>query len=106
MKEKEEELKEKRSEEKELKEKKPEEKELKEPPSFVKQCLDVLHRDDVKKQCKVLITPLIDFIWYEIHPYIYLIFSLILLIFVMIFMILMLLLFILRKQIFKRRDYI
>jgi len=35
-------------------------------------CLDVLKREDVKKELKNLITPLVDLILVDIYPYIYL----------------------------------
>jgi len=39
---------------------------------FVNMCLDVLKREDVKKELKNLITPLVDLILVDIYPYIYL----------------------------------
>lgn len=63
--------------------------------SFVTQCLDILKRDDVKKECKQLLKPFKDFILYEIQPYIYITVALIFLIFIMILAILILLIFIL-----------
>ena len=38
--------------------------------SLVQQCLDILKRDDVKNEFKTMLKPLIDFILYEINPYI------------------------------------
>jgi hypothetical protein len=52
--------------------------------SFAQQCLDILKRDDVKNECKKLFKPVIDYIFYEINPYIYITFILVFLIFVMI----------------------
>jgi hypothetical protein len=66
--------------------------------SFVQQCLDILKREDIKSECKQLLKPLIDFILYEINPYIYITVSLVFLIFLMILAILIILIFILRKQ--------
>ena len=65
---------------------------------LVQQCLDILQREDIKKQCKKLLTPLLDFLLYEIKPYLYLTFSLILLIFMMLLIILVLLVFLLRNK--------
>jgi len=65
---------------------------------FVKQCLNILKRDDVKNECKMLIKPLIDFILYEINPYIYLTAALVFLIFIMILAILIILLLLLRNK--------
>jgi len=65
---------------------------------LVKQCLDILKRDDIKNECKTLLKPLIDFILYEINPYIYITAALVILIFVMVLAILIILLLILRNK--------
>ena len=59
--------------------------------SFVQQCLNILKRDDIKNEFKMLLKPIIDFILYEINPYIYITVSLVFLIFVMILAILIIL---------------
>ena len=51
--------------------------------TIVKQCVDILKRDDVKHELKVLFTPLINFILYEINPYVYTIVTIILLLFML-----------------------
>ena len=66
--------------------------------SFVQQCLDILKRDDVKNEFKTMFTPLIDFILYEINPYIYITVTLVFLIFVMILAILVILIYLLRNK--------
>jgi hypothetical protein len=66
--------------------------------SLAKQCLDILKRDDVKNEFKLLLKPLIDFILYEINPYIYITVGLVFLIFVMILAILIILIMILRNK--------
>lgn len=66
--------------------------------SFVQQCLDILKRDDIKNEFKKLLKPIIDFILYEINPYIYIIMALVFLIFVMILAILILLILIIRNK--------
>ncbi len=66
--------------------------------TLVKQCLDILKRDDVKNECKMLFKPLLDFVLYEINPYIYITVALIFMIFVMILAILILLIIILRNK--------
>jgi hypothetical protein len=66
--------------------------------SFVQQCLDILKRDDIKNEVKMLLKPVIDFILYEINPYIYIIMSLVFLIFVMILAILIMLILIIRNR--------
>jgi hypothetical protein len=63
--------------------------------SLVTQLLDVLKREDVKKEFKTLLKPVIDFIVHEITSYIYLIVILVLLIFIMILAILSILIMIL-----------
>jgi hypothetical protein len=73
--------------------------------SLVQQCLDILKRDDIKNEFKMLLKPLIDFILYEINPYIYITVTLVFLIFLMILAILILLIYILRnKQIFNKNQ--
>ena len=70
--------------------------------SIVQQCLDILKRDDVKKEFKLMLKPVIEFILYEINPYIYITIILVFMIFIMILSILIILIYILRnKQIFK-----
>ena len=57
--------------------------------SLVQQCLDILKRDDIKNEFKLMLKPLIDFILFEIYPYIYITVTFILLIFLMILAILL-----------------
>ena len=38
---------------------------------FIQKCLKILKREDVKKEAKEFIKPLIDIIMQEIYPYIY-----------------------------------
>ena len=66
--------------------------------SLVQQCLDILKRDDVKNEFKVMLKPLLDFILYEINPYIYITVTLVFLIFVMILAILIILILLLRNK--------
>lgn len=66
--------------------------------SLVQQCLDILKRDDIKNEFKMLLNPLIDFILYEINPYIYITVALVFLIFVMILAILIILVMLLRNK--------
>jgi hypothetical protein len=71
--------------------------------SLVQQCLDILKRDDIKNEFKMLLKPVIDFILYEINPYIYITVALVFLIFVMILAILVILIMLLRnKQILSK----
>ena len=72
--------------------------------SLVQQCLDVLKREDIKQEFKILIHPILEFILYEINPYIYIILTLVFLIFIMILAILIILIFLLRnKQIINNK---
>ena len=66
--------------------------------SLVQQCLDILKREDVKNEFKTMLKPLIDFILYEINPYIYITVSLVCMIFVMILTILIILIILLRNK--------
>ena len=71
--------------------------------SLVQQCLDVLKREDIKNECKILFKPVLEFVLYEINPYIYIILTLIFLIFIMILAILVILILLLRnKQIINK----
>jgi hypothetical protein len=40
--------------------------------TLIKQCINILHREDVKTELKNLIIPVVDLILVEIYPYIYL----------------------------------
>jgi hypothetical protein len=66
--------------------------------TIVQQCLDLLKREDIKNEFKMLLKPIIDFILYEINPYIYIIMSMVFLIFVMILAILILLILMVRNK--------
>jgi hypothetical protein len=66
--------------------------------SLAQQCLDVLKRDDVKTEFKILFQPLMDFVITQISPYIYLTILLVFFIFIMILAILVILIFMLRNK--------
>ena len=66
--------------------------------SLVQQCLDILKREDIKNEFKMLLKPVIDFILYEINPYIYITVALVFLIFIMILAILIILIMVLRNK--------
>jgi len=66
--------------------------------SIVQQCLDILKREDIKTEFKMLLKPVIDFILYEINPYIYITMGLVFLIFIMILAILILLILMIRNK--------
>ena len=66
--------------------------------SLVQQCLDVLKREDIKQEFKILINPVLEFVLHEINPYIYTILTLVFLIFIMILAILVILIILLRNR--------
>ena len=55
-----------------------------EQSALLKQCLDVLKREDVKTEMKLLLNPIIEFILFEIRPYTYVTILLLFMIFVMV----------------------
>ena len=66
--------------------------------TLVQQCLDILKRDDIKHEFKLLLKPVIDFVLYEIYPYIYITVTLVFIIFIMILAILIILCILLRNK--------
>ena len=66
--------------------------------SFVQQCLSILKREDIKTEFKMLLKPVMDFILYEINPYIYITVALVFLIFIMILAMLIMLILIIRNN--------
>jgi hypothetical protein len=66
--------------------------------SLVQQCLDILKREDIKNELRLLFKPVIDFILYEINPYIYITIALVFMIFIMILAILVILIILLRNK--------
>jgi hypothetical protein len=75
--------------------------------SLVQQCLDVLKREDIKNECKILFKPILEYVLYEINPYIYITVTLVFLIFIMILAILIILIFLLRnKQIINKSHFL
>ena len=66
--------------------------------TIFKQCVEILKREDVKNELKLLLKPIINFILYEINPYIYTIVTFILSVFIMNLLIIFILLFMLRNK--------
>ena len=66
--------------------------------SLVNQCLEILKRDDIKNEFKMLFKPVLDFILHEINPYIYITMGLVFTIFLMILSILIMLILLLRNK--------
>ena len=65
--------------------------------TIIKQCLDILKKEDIRYEIKSFCKPIMEVILIELKPYIYIIVSLIILIFIMILAILLLLFLILRN---------
>lgn len=57
-------------------------------PPFVQTCLDILKREDIKKEISRIVRPILDFLFHSLKPYIYFIFFLVGLVFFMLFAIL------------------
>jgi hypothetical protein len=66
--------------------------------TIVQQCLDILKRDDVKNEIKVVLRPLTEFILLQMNPYIYITVVLVFFIFLMILAILIILILLLRNK--------
>lgn len=66
--------------------------------TIVNQCLDILKREDIKHELKTIFKPVMDFILYEINPYIYITVTLVFLIFIMILAMLVILIILLRNK--------
>jgi hypothetical protein len=66
--------------------------------SLIKQCLDILKTADVRREIKILFSPVTDLILYEIYPYIYVIIFLVFCIFVLILAILIILIILIRNK--------
>jgi len=63
--------------------------------TIIYQCLDILKREDIKREMKLLFQPVVEYIWFEINPYMNIILSFVFILFVLnlaIFIILVLLL--------------
>jgi len=66
--------------------------------SIVQQCLDILKKEEVKNEIKMLLKPVINFIFHEINPYIYVIIMVVFLLFIMNLVILFILISLLRNK--------
>jgi len=66
--------------------------------TLVTKCLEIMKRDDIKNEFKMLFKPVLDFILYEINPYIYITMGMVFTIFLMILTILILLILLLRNK--------
>jgi len=66
--------------------------------SIVQQCLDILKKEEVKNEIKMLLKPVINFIFHEINQYIYAIIIVVFLIFIMNLVIFFILISLLRNK--------
>lgn len=66
--------------------------------TIVQQCIDILKREDIKNEFKMLLKPFIEIILCEINHYIYITLALVFIIFIMILMILIMLIFLFRNK--------
>lgn len=66
--------------------------------SLLKTCLDILKKDEVVKEIKILISPLIDLVLYQLYPYIYIIVFVVCLMFIFILAILILLVLLIHNK--------
>jgi hypothetical protein len=65
---------------------------------LVDQCLNILKREDVKKDLKLLLKPIFEFLLFEIQPYTYITVFLLFMLFAMTLANLILFLYILRSK--------
>lgn len=66
--------------------------------TIIQQCLEILKKENIRRELKMICKPMIEFILLQIRPYIYIIISLIFLIFIMILAILIILIMLLRNK--------
>jgi len=66
--------------------------------SMIVQCLEILKRDDIKYELRVLFSPVIEFIFFHLKPYLYLFLGLFVFMFLLILGILFLLIQVLRTK--------
>lgn len=71
--------------------------------SIIRQCLEIFKDEDIKNELKLLINPLVEFIFFQMKPYIYIGVILIILMFLMLFIILIILILLLRNKKFVQK---
>jgi hypothetical protein len=64
--------------------------------SLVQQCLSMLKQEDIKKEIRILLSPLLEIIYNILNPYIYFCLIFVLVLFIMILANLILMIYILR----------
>jgi hypothetical protein len=66
--------------------------------TIIYQCLDILKREDIKREMKLLFQPVVEYIWYEINPYMNIILAFVFILFVLNLAIFIILVIILRNK--------
>jgi len=66
--------------------------------SFIQQCVNILKKEEVRNEMKLLIKPIIHFIFYETYPYLYIVILFVIILFLMILAILVLLILLFKNK--------
>lgn len=66
--------------------------------SFIQQCVNILKKEEVKNEMKLLLKPIIHFILHELNPYLYIIILFVIILFLMILAILVLLILLFKNK--------
>jgi len=66
--------------------------------TIIYQCLDILKREDIKREMKLLFQPVVEYIWFEINPYMNIILAFVFILFVLNLAILIILILLLRNK--------
>lgn len=66
--------------------------------SFFQQCVNILKKEEVKNEMKLLLKPIIHFILHEIYPYLYILILFVIILFLMILAILVLLILLIKNK--------
>ena len=69
--------------------------------SIFQQCLDILKREDVKNELKLLLNPLMEYMLFELRPYVYVILMILFLIVILAIINLIMLIFYFRRYTIK-----
>lgn len=65
--------------------------------SLFQQCLDILQRDDVKADLKLLMSPIMETLLFEIRPYVYVVLLILVTIIILVILNLIMLIYVFRK---------
>lgn len=69
--------------------------------SIFQQCLDILKREDVKNELKLLLNPIIEYMLFELRPYVYVMLMILFLIVILAIINLIMLIFYFRRYTIK-----